>query len=548
MKNLYFPFMFLLLTALTGCDPATTITSPQWGDEFEEGAAITFSCNAQDLEDGPLSADTLVWTSNVDGKIGTGTPLVVDSLSPGLHIIALTATDSDSNESSDEIEIIVGLASSTTTTITADITAAYYISPDGNDADPGTEDAPWQTVGKAADTLTAGQMVYIKTGTYSEQITPENSGSTGKFITYAAYPGDTPVIDGTAISLSDEEGLFHLSKKQFIKISGLKIANAGPNDNNCGILVESSDHIIIENNHTYNTVASGIGVWGSSDITIDGNEVELACNDGEQECITVAGTDTFTIMNNHVHDGGPGTNGGEGIDVKDGSSNGEVYGNYVHHTKAERTGIYVDSWDKHTFNIDVYRNIVHDCGAGISLASENGGLLENIRIYNNILYQNRSNGIEIGNWGEPLVLRRPVEEIDIFNNTVYENGSAKWGGGLHIENPDSKTIVIRNNIFSQNVSFQLSDEAKLSGANLTADHNLIDGFRKYGDELYGDDYVEGGALFADPAKGDFHLLEGSAAIDSGSSQNAPADDYDGHARPSGTRYDIGAFEFTESEN
>jgi nitrous oxidase accessory protein NosD len=106
-----------------------------------------------------------------------------------------------------------------------------------------------------------------------------------------------------------ETGLFVVEDTNYIKVSGLRIINAGPNDNNAGIYVDNSHHIIIENNYTYNTVSSGIGVWDGNNIIIDGNEVGLACNDGEQECITVSGTDTFEIKNNHVHEGGPGTNG-----------------------------------------------------------------------------------------------------------------------------------------------------------------------------------------------------------------------------------------------
>ena len=96
-----------------------------------------------------------------------------------------------------------------------------------------------------------------------------------------------------------------MEDKSYIRISGIRIINAGPNDNNVGILVDNSGHIIIEKNYTYNTVSSGIGVYNSNNIIIDSNEVELACNDGEQECITVAETDTFEVKNNHVHHGGP---------------------------------------------------------------------------------------------------------------------------------------------------------------------------------------------------------------------------------------------------
>ncbi|GAG74122.1 unnamed protein product, partial [marine sediment metagenome] len=60
--------------------------------------------------------------------------------------------------------------------------------------------------------------------------------------------------------------------------------------------------------------------------------------------------------------------GGEGIDVKDGSSNGKVYKNHVH--DINRLGIYVDAWDKHTYNIEVFQNIVHNCsGDGFCVVS-----------------------------------------------------------------------------------------------------------------------------------------------------------------------------------
>lgn len=80
--------------------------------------------------------------------------------------------------------------------------------------------------------------------------------------------------------------------------------NAGPNSGNAGLFVDHSDHIVIENNYTYNTVSSGIGVWHSHDVTVAGNEVELANNDGSQENITIASTSTFEVRDNHVHHGG----------------------------------------------------------------------------------------------------------------------------------------------------------------------------------------------------------------------------------------------------
>ena len=419
--------------------------------------------------------------------------------------------------------------------------ATYYVARNGSDVNPGTEAQPWRTIRKAAVTLIAGDRVYIKEGTYKERVLPENSGNPGNYI---AYLGHTVTIDGTDISVPCYGGLFHVSGKSYIKVSGLRVTNSS----GAGIFVDDSTHIKIEKNYTYNTFSSGIGVWQSDNIVIGGNEVELACNDGEEECITVAMTDTFEVKNSHVHHGGSGIMGGEGIDVKHGSSNGKIYQNHVHHVN--RVGIYVDAWDRHIYNIHVFRNIVHDCAEeGFSVGAEAGGLLENVRIYNNVAYDNGCVGIIIAGWGKS-VAEHPMKNIKVINNTFYNNGDGDWGGGIFVENPNVENVVIRNNICSQNLSFQIAVEACVPRENLTVDHNLVDGYREYPEEIYGSDYIEGNPLFANPFRADFHLEEDSLAIDSGSSIDASSDDFDGIPRPQGARYDIGAFEFlgTGSDN
>jgi hypothetical protein len=49
-------------------------------------------------------------------------------------------------------------------------------------------------------------------------------------------------------------------------------------------------------------------------------------------------------------------------------------------------------------------------------------------------------------------------------------------------------------------------------------------------------------IFVDPAASDLHLSSLSPAIDSGTSVDAPPEDFDGRARPQGAGYDIGAYE------
>ena len=415
--------------------------------------------------------------------------------------------------------------------------ATYYVAPNGYDSNPGTETLPWLHIQHAADTLLAGDIVYVKAGTYHEKVTPQNSGTPAAYITYTAYPGQTVTIDGSGVSLPAWAGLFDIQMVDYIRVSGFRIMNAGPNLNNAGILIDTANHIVIENNYIYNTVSSGIGLWNSSYVKVSGNEVQLCCNDGEQECISIGGSNNFEISNNHVHHGGPGTHGAEGICVKDGSNNGSVYGNHIHHMN--RVGLYFDAWDKHTYNITAYRNNIHDNSDGIAIASEMAGLLEYVSVYNNIVYNNAYRGLVFGEWGGP-VTSHPTTNIKITNNTFYGNG-ATWGGGISVDNPDAQNIDIRNNITSQNTSFTIVVNVPVT--NLVIAYNLIDGFQNEPGETRGTNYVEGNPLFVNPSGADFHLQLNSPAIDSGSSINAPATDYDLNLRPMGLGYEMGAFEY-----
>ena len=116
---------------------------------------------------------------------------------------------------------------------------------------------------------------------------------------------------------------------------------------------------------------------------------------GSGEAISVTDIHTFEFKNNHIHHTYK-----EGIGVKE-SSNGKIYRNHIH--DIDRIGIYLDSWDGPEHDIDIYQNLVHDCGSnGIGLAVEQAnGSLENISIYNNILYNNKSNGIRISAYNYP---------------------------------------------------------------------------------------------------------------------------------------------------
>ncbi len=97
----------------TNTSPTATITSPSDGSTYTEGDTITFTGTGEDAEDGTLTGDSLVWTSNIDGQIGTGESFTYNTLSLGIHTIALTVTDSDGATGSDSITVTVRKTPST---------------------------------------------------------------------------------------------------------------------------------------------------------------------------------------------------------------------------------------------------------------------------------------------------------------------------------------------------------------------------------------------------------------------------------------------------
>ena len=98
-ENIKYVMLVVLAFTLLGCPPyAVTILSPLSGAIIEAGEEITFSGSATDFQDGELSDDSLVWTSDKDGEIGEGEEFTRDDLSEGEHTITLTATN-DHNHS-----------------------------------------------------------------------------------------------------------------------------------------------------------------------------------------------------------------------------------------------------------------------------------------------------------------------------------------------------------------------------------------------------------------------------------------------------------------
>lgn len=86
--------------------PALSLTSPASGSVFAAGDPISFVAAAADAEDGDLSA-AVAFGSDRDGPLGSGAPVVRSDLSPGVHQISATVTDSAGNTVSAIAQLVV---------------------------------------------------------------------------------------------------------------------------------------------------------------------------------------------------------------------------------------------------------------------------------------------------------------------------------------------------------------------------------------------------------------------------------------------------------
>jgi hypothetical protein len=417
----------------------------------------------------------------------------------------------------------------------------FFVSTKGNDLNNGKSiKSPFKTIQKAANFVRAGGTVYIMGGIYSESIDIKYSGSDKNEIVFKNYKNQLVVIDGEHKYPQETwRGLFSIFNKKYIKVLGLNLKNSLY----AGVLVVDSQHITIENVSTYNTFSSGLGIWGSQNILIKKNRVELACNGGTDESITIGESQHCVVRDNEVLNNGNPINGGEGIDIKDGSEYVSVYGNDIHDLH-NRTGIYVDGWDKDTVGaIKVYNNKIHDCNhTAMAIATERGGHLQNVSFFNNIIYNNSDVGILLGGWishdaKKPDPTHTPITNVKLMNNTIYNNK-----GGIVILNKDIKNLIIRNNICSKNSPYNAKDyeilvENNSSSSNIIIDHNIFHG---RGSKDFPSE-ISTAPLFKNVLKYDFHLNPISPAVNSGSNILAPLIDFDWNNRNIDEKYDIGAY-------
>jgi len=439
-------------------------------------------------------------------------------------------------------------------------TNTFFVAVNGDDTrtkeQANNPSTPWKTIQKAANNAPSGATVIIGGGTYPEKVVLPIScnGTAAKPTIFKNKVGELPVLDGQNAGVRFT-GIFGLKGNQYIIVKGLKTQNGFWT----GFYAEESNNITFDSCFTFNTVASGIYVKTTTTLRITRNNVRRACQlpgpeipggIGSQECITLAGVNDFVISNNEVWDTDFIGQGGEGIDPKGGSYNGEVSNNYVH--DLFRLGIYVDAGSKEAYNIRVFGNRLEKTG-GLSIAGELGGHLRDVYLYNNLVVNSRSSGLTFQNIGNGK-----FSNIYIVNNTFYNNAQTGFAGEIanYSRNTGNSNLVIKNNIFYNKVAnsrfsiwHDLASPHAISN-NLYFDfkvsNNNANSFNR--NNLTDSDILLD-PLFNDMDRNDFSLKPNSPSINTGvvitlpnSSTPLFTTDMNGKAR--GTRnWDVGANEF-----
>jgi hypothetical protein len=378
---------------------------------------------------------------------------------------------------------------------------AFYVSGTGEDTNPGTLAEPWRTVQHAANVAIAGDVVYVRGGTYHESVNLPHSGSAeAGAIVFQSYPGELAILGGAGVPCCGDSihGLVNITgDESYLIIEGFELQNyTSDNINNepAGIYVSGSGTYLRILNNTVHGItesagpkgnAHGIGFYGTSttplsNITISGNNV-YGMVTGNSETITLDGNITgFTITGNDVHD-----NNNIGIDATgfygtgpsghDQARNGVISGNTVYNiTSIENPayngygadGIYCDGCTL----VQIERNLVYNCDLNIEAASENQGRdTSYVTIDNNVVYGGNLAGISFGGYAASV---GGSDHIVVVNNTLYNNNRTGGGGDLQIQYHASANLLENNIVYPGGAGVVINGIVDSTSSPVTADYNI----------------------------------------------------------------------------
>jgi uncharacterized repeat protein (TIGR02059 family) len=404
----------------------------------------------------------------------------------------------------------------------------YYVATTGSDSNQGTISQPWATWQYAFNKLKAGDILYVRGGTYTKMLGISGSnafgvrvqgvnGTSSSHITVSAYPGEVPILDGSSLTLTTGSNIgLALYSCSYWDFNGI----------NCTNFKQASDNVY---------EATG---WYESDVIhITHNQcTDYHCGDGfvlkgSHDDIHYTNCDAYENADRYID---PTDQGGKPGGLANGFYATPGTGNHIYYTGCRAWNNTDDGWDTFnsyggyieitncwSFNNGWYLTTIGD-GSGFKMGKINGPVESGMQ-------RTLKNCLAFGNLG-PGYDQNSGSSGTIVQIGVYNCTSASNENGAFAFYYDNKAII--RNCVSYNEP--LGDIGKSS----TIDHNSWqNGMSATTADFLGTNTAEASA----PRKADgslpdmnfLHLASGSKLIDVGVNVGLP---YNGNAP------DLGAFE------
>lgn len=353
----------------------------------------------------------------------------------------------------------------------------FYVSLDaaGMPIQDGSLEHPWATIQQACEdpSVVPGSTVYIKGGTYHEELTMSVSGTEMNYITFRPFENDEVIVDGTEDPFFASV-LLTMEDISYVRIEGLKFRDVTGVGAAAIYIAGSSNNIQIVNNEISDIIgfyASGIQVRGTSgNITIQGNDIsaihfsasplEALGDDSNANPLLIVGDDPYAPDANPMN---PPTD----------------------------PSIPVSS-------ITIYGNTIHDCRTGYSEGLTLTGNVDGFSVTNNILYNLSNIGIDIagGYVYDPMT---PVDPKQNFarNGLVAHNFVSNWNppitgldvaAGIYVDG-GRDNVIEHNKVTNYGRGYEIGCEVKnWTTSGIILRNNIAYGNRQAGIGIGGYNY------------------------------------------------------------
>ena len=448
--------------------------------------------------------------------------------------------------------------------------AGWVVSPSGDDANPGTAENPFLTFARAAEAALPGDVVSFRGGTYPvhDEVVLTRSGLAGSPITFAAWPGETPLLDGGG----EPGGIVTLGPGvSYVKLSGFtmrgfRIWGLFLEGGNKGVVL---DHLVVSGGEACLHLTDGNSGeaplhGGVEDLLVEDSTFRDAlytvvdCTPGPCDRTTFRrldvsgggltqglsfGSDGIGLEKGRdvvvedcvVHD-----NAGDGIDLNSRDTAGHVAGIVVRRNRVERNRLMgIKLWAGGRME----NNVVLGQGITPVMLGRFAGtyvVVNNTVAYNmwDATYAERDYSLVAAYpWDDGT---EPVIHLTLANNVFAFNTGPAVGSPTGIYVGPRATLVERNNLYFSREDGEVQADWVTDRDPQFSREEILDGtWNARTGQGAGD--VGADPLFVSgwPAV-DLHLGAGSPAIDAGDASIAPPDDASKRARDA--RPDLGAWE------